>query len=212
MLGKWSLLFSHMCSSSSSLLLLWTLVGLDVVEVSGSQPGIPLSVVKLWASAFGGEIKSISAKYSGSQLLQKDLWAITAPRPGTNSSSEPGSPVKGRINPKNAACLAAWEESGGIRGSPRKHGESFQTAYRKRLLGPNLGPPCTEKYKEPEKSVRVEEIDGVKLVKNLALKLEEVFWKKAEATRRLVEAAEEAHHQHEYNPDLQVRFVPDKEK
>ncbi|XP_033995301.1 voltage-dependent calcium channel subunit alpha-2/delta-3-like isoform X1 [Trematomus bernacchii] len=206
MLGKWSLLFSHMCSSSSSLLLLWTLVGLDVVEVSGSQPGIPLSVVKLWASAFGGEIKSISAKYSGSQLLQKDLWAITAPRPGTNSSSEPGSPVKGRINPKNAACLAAWEESGGIRGSPRKHGESFQTAYRKRLLGPNLGPPCTEKYKEPEKSVRVEEIDGVKLVKNLALKLEEVFWKKAEATRRLVEAAEEAHHQHEDNPDLQYEY------
>lgn len=27
--------------------------------------------VKLWASAFGGEIKSIAAKYSGSQLLQK---------------------------------------------------------------------------------------------------------------------------------------------
>lgn len=29
------------------------------------------SSVKLWASAFGGEMKSISAKYSGSQLLQK---------------------------------------------------------------------------------------------------------------------------------------------
>lgn len=29
------------------------------------------SSIKLWASAFGGEIKSISAKYSGSQLLQK---------------------------------------------------------------------------------------------------------------------------------------------
>lgn len=27
--------------------------------------------VKLWASAFGGEIKSIASKYSGSQLLQK---------------------------------------------------------------------------------------------------------------------------------------------
>lgn len=27
--------------------------------------------MKLWASAFGGEIKSIAAKYSGSQLLQK---------------------------------------------------------------------------------------------------------------------------------------------
>uniref|UniRef100_A0A8C6NVI8 Calcium channel, voltage dependent, alpha2/delta subunit 3 n=1 Tax=Nothobranchius furzeri TaxID=105023 RepID=A0A8C6NVI8_NOTFU len=69
-----------------------------------------LHIVKLWASAFGGEIKSISAKYSGSQLLQK-------------------------------------------------------------------------KYKEPEKSVRVEEIDGVKLVKNLAVKMEEMFQKKAEATR-----------------------------
>uniref|UniRef100_A0A671YMR4 Calcium channel, voltage dependent, alpha2/delta subunit 3 n=1 Tax=Sparus aurata TaxID=8175 RepID=A0A671YMR4_SPAAU len=57
-----------------------------------------------------------------------------------------------------------------------------------------------------EKSVRVEEIDGVKLVKNLAVKMEEVFRKKAEATRRLVEAAEEAHHQHEENPDLQYEY------
>ena len=40
-----------------------------------------------------------------------------------------------------------------------------------------------QKYKEFEKSVRVEEIDGVKLVKNLAVKMEEVFRKKAEATR-----------------------------
>uniref|UniRef100_A0A3Q4C0U2 VWFA domain-containing protein n=1 Tax=Mola mola TaxID=94237 RepID=A0A3Q4C0U2_MOLML len=100
--------------------------------MAGSQQGIPLSV-KLWASAFGGEIKSISAKYSGSHLLQK-------------------------------------------------------------------------KYKEMEKSVRVEEIDGVKLVKNLAVKMEEVFREKAEATRRLVEAAEEAHHQHEDNPDLQYEY------
>eukprot|EP00064_Thunnus_orientalis_P018408 superscaffoldBa00004236_g18507 len=131
MQGNWRILFSHMCSTS--FLLLWIFVGLNVVEVAGSQQGIPLSVVKLWASAFGGEIKSISAKYSGSQLLQK-------------------------------------------------------------------------KYKEPEKSVRVEEIDGVKLVKNLAMKMEEMFRKKAEATRRLVEAAEEAHHQHEDNPDLQYEY------
>lgn len=40
-----------------------------------------------------------------------------------------------------------------------------------------------QKYKEFEKSVRVEEIDGVKLVKNLAVKMEEMFRKKAEATR-----------------------------
>ncbi|XP_050978034.1 voltage-dependent calcium channel subunit alpha-2/delta-3 isoform X1 [Labeo rohita] len=103
------------------------------LEVRGSQPEIPLSVVKLWASAFGGEIKSIASKYSGSQLLQK-------------------------------------------------------------------------KYKEYEKSVRIEEIDGAKLVKNLALNMEEIFRKKAEATRRLVEAAEEAHLQHEENPDLQYEY------
>uniref|UniRef100_A0A3P8UK46 Calcium channel, voltage dependent, alpha2/delta subunit 3 n=1 Tax=Cynoglossus semilaevis TaxID=244447 RepID=A0A3P8UK46_CYNSE len=132
MQGKWMMLFFlHMCSSS--LPLLWICVGWNVEEVTGSQQGIPLSVVKLWASAFGGEIKSISAKYSGSPLLQK-------------------------------------------------------------------------KYKELEKSVRVEEIDGVKLVKNLAIKMEEMFRKKAEATRRLVEAAEEAHHQHEENPDLQYEY------
>uniref|UniRef100_A0A3Q0SHR0 Calcium channel, voltage dependent, alpha2/delta subunit 3 n=1 Tax=Amphilophus citrinellus TaxID=61819 RepID=A0A3Q0SHR0_AMPCI len=131
MQGNWRILFSHVCSTS--FLLLWIFVGLNVVEVVGSQQGIPLSVVKLWASAFGGEIKSISAKYSGSQLLQK-------------------------------------------------------------------------KYKEFEKSVRVEEIDGMKVVKSLAVKMEEMFRRKAEATRRLVEAAEEAHHQHEDNPDLQYEY------
>uniref|UniRef100_A0A8C1R4W1 Calcium voltage-gated channel auxiliary subunit alpha2delta 3 n=1 Tax=Cyprinus carpio TaxID=7962 RepID=A0A8C1R4W1_CYPCA len=68
------------------------------------------SIVKLWASAFGGEIKSIAAKYSGSQLLQK-------------------------------------------------------------------------KYKEFEQSVRVEEIDGIKLVKKLAGKMEQMFHKKAEAIK-----------------------------
>lgn len=40
-----------------------------------------------------------------------------------------------------------------------------------------------QKYKEYEKSVRIEEIDGAKLVKNLALNMEEIFRKKAEATR-----------------------------
>nr|XP_043879040.1 voltage-dependent calcium channel subunit alpha-2/delta-3 isoform X2 [Solea senegalensis] len=206
---KWGKLFflDHTCSSS--LALLWMLVGLNVVDVTGSQQGIPLSVVKLWASAFGGEIKSISAKYSGSQLLQKELWAITAPRPGTNSSSETSSSGKGggRLNSKgSAACPGGWEEGGTPRGNARKYGESIQTAFRKRLQGPNLGPPCPEKYKEFEKSVRVEEIDGLKLVKNLAVRMEEVFRKKAEATRRLVEAAEEAHHEHEDNPDLQYEY------
>ncbi|XP_055503491.1 voltage-dependent calcium channel subunit alpha-2/delta-3 isoform X1 [Leucoraja erinacea] len=97
-----------------------------------TQP-IPLNVVKLWASAFGGEIKSISAKYSGSQFLQK-------------------------------------------------------------------------KYKEHEKSVMVKEIDGFQLVKKLAKDMEQMFHNKAEAVRRLVEAAENAHLQHEYNSDLEYEY------
>uniref|UniRef100_A0A674NAC7 Calcium voltage-gated channel auxiliary subunit alpha2delta 3 n=1 Tax=Takifugu rubripes TaxID=31033 RepID=A0A674NAC7_TAKRU len=89
--------------------------------------------VKLWASAFGGEMKSISAKYSGSQLLQK-------------------------------------------------------------------------KYKEFERAVRVEEIDGLRLVKQLAEDMEEMFHKKAQAMKRLVEAAEDAHQQHVEDPDLQYEY------
>uniref|UniRef100_A0A8K9UW39 Calcium voltage-gated channel auxiliary subunit alpha2delta 3 n=1 Tax=Oncorhynchus mykiss TaxID=8022 RepID=A0A8K9UW39_ONCMY len=125
-----------MCSRvwSVCLLLVWICLGTRVVGVVGSHQGsIPLSVVKLWASAFGGEIKSISAKYSGSQLLQK-------------------------------------------------------------------------KYKEFERAVRVEEIDGLRLVKKLAENMEEMFHKKSEAMKRLVEAAEEAHLQHEDDPDLQYEY------
>ncbi|KAJ4933962.1 hypothetical protein JOQ06_006770, partial [Pogonophryne albipinna] len=132
------------------LILLFSTLGTRVSEVGGTHQSIPPSVVKLWASAFGGEIKSISAKYSGSQLLQK-------------------------------------------------------------------------KYKEFERAVRVDEIDGLRLVKRLADDMEEMFHKKAQAMKeniqiqatalpcswwrefaeRLVEAAEEAHLQHEEDPDLQ---------
>uniref|UniRef100_A0AAR2LQX6 VWFA domain-containing protein n=1 Tax=Pygocentrus nattereri TaxID=42514 RepID=A0AAR2LQX6_PYGNA len=62
------------------------------------------------------------------------------------------------------------------------------------------------KYKDQEKSVRLEEVDGAKLVKTVAENMEEIFRRKAEATRRLVEAAEEAHLQHEENPDLQYEY------
>lgn len=40
-----------------------------------------------------------------------------------------------------------------------------------------------QKYKEYEKSVLVEEIDGLRLVKKLAKDMEEMFHKKAEAMR-----------------------------
>uniref|UniRef100_A0A3B3XEF4 VWFA domain-containing protein n=1 Tax=Poecilia mexicana TaxID=48701 RepID=A0A3B3XEF4_9TELE len=62
------------------------------------------------------------------------------------------------------------------------------------------------KYKEFERGVRVEEIDGLRLVKRLAKNMEEMFHKKAQAMKRLVEAAEEAHLQHEENPDLQYEY------
>ncbi|KAA0713547.1 Voltage-dependent calcium channel subunit alpha-2/delta-3 [Triplophysa tibetana] len=91
-------------------------------------------VIKTAMYAFGGEIKSIAAKYSGSQLLQK-------------------------------------------------------------------------KYKEFEKSVRVEEIDGLKLVKRLAEDMENMFNKKSQAIQRLVDAAEEAHLNHEEDPELQMNSV-----
>lgn len=40
-----------------------------------------------------------------------------------------------------------------------------------------------QKYKEFERSVRVEEIDGLKLVKKLAENMEEMFRKKADAMK-----------------------------
>ncbi|KAM4022107.1 voltage-dependent calcium channel subunit alpha-2/delta-3 [Anomaloglossus baeobatrachus] len=111
----------------------WIALNTTLKPATGSEQQIPLSMVKLWASAFGGEIKSIAAKYSGSQLLQK-------------------------------------------------------------------------KYKEFEKEVSIEEIDGLQLVKKLAKDMEEMFHKKAEAVRRLVEAAEEAHLKHEFDADLQYEY------
>uniref|UniRef100_A0A674NFH7 Calcium voltage-gated channel auxiliary subunit alpha2delta 3 n=1 Tax=Takifugu rubripes TaxID=31033 RepID=A0A674NFH7_TAKRU len=115
------------------LLLLFSTFSVKLAKVGGTHQSVPPSVVKLWASAFGGEMKSISAKYSGSQLLQK-------------------------------------------------------------------------KYKEFERAVRVEEIDGLRLVKQLAEDMEEMFHKKAQAMKRLVEAAEDAHQQHVEDPDLQYEY------
>lgn len=82
-----------------------------------------------------------------SRPLFQELWAITAPRPGTNSSSEASTSGKGsgRLSPKtSAACLGGWDEGGTARGNARKYGESIQTAIKRRLQNPNLGPSCNE--------------------------------------------------------------------
>lgn len=46
-----------------------------------------------------------------------------------------------------------------------------------------LLPPSLQKYKEYEKDVAIEEIDGLQLVKKLAKNMEEMFHKKSEAVR-----------------------------
>ncbi|XP_057714191.1 voltage-dependent calcium channel subunit alpha-2/delta-3-like isoform X3 [Corythoichthys intestinalis] len=122
-----------LCAWNVRLLLLSATLTYSITDVGCSHQSIPPSVVKLWASAFGGEMKSISAKYSGSQLLQK-------------------------------------------------------------------------KYKEFDRAVHVEEIDGLRLVKRLAENMEEMFHKKAQAMKRLVVAAEEAHLEHEEDPELQYEY------
>nr|XP_032828373.1 voltage-dependent calcium channel subunit alpha-2/delta-3-like isoform X1 [Petromyzon marinus] len=96
-------------------------------------PRIPAETVKLWASAFGGEIKSISSRYSGSQFLQK-------------------------------------------------------------------------KYKESEKRVRIDEVDGLQLVKKIAKNMETMFSKKVTAVKRLVEAAEEANMNHTFDENLEYPY------
>uniref|UniRef100_A0A8C3VHI7 Calcium voltage-gated channel auxiliary subunit alpha2delta 3 n=1 Tax=Catharus ustulatus TaxID=91951 RepID=A0A8C3VHI7_CATUS len=63
-----------------------------------------------------------------------------------------------------------------------------------------------QKYKEYEKDVAIEEIDGLQLVKKLAKNMEEMFHKKSEAVRRLVEAAEDAYLKHEFDADLQYEY------
>uniref|UniRef100_A0A669P0U6 Calcium voltage-gated channel auxiliary subunit alpha2delta 3 n=1 Tax=Phasianus colchicus TaxID=9054 RepID=A0A669P0U6_PHACC len=65
---------------------------------------------------------------------------------------------------------------------------------------------CIAKYKEYEKDVAIEEIDGLQLVKKLAKNMEEMFHKKSEAVRRLVEAAEDAYLKHEFDADLQYEY------
>lgn len=51
------------------------------------------------------------------------------------------------------------------------------------ILSLHCFPPFLQKYKEYEKDVAIEEIDGLQLVKKLAKNMEEMFHKKSEAVR-----------------------------
>ncbi|MXQ83102.1 hypothetical protein E5288_WYG018729 [Bos mutus] len=208
--GPWALLTAA---------LLYAALG-DVVR---SEQQIPLSVVKLWASAFGGEIKSIAAKYSGSQLLQKELLQpallrFTTASQNTASSSGFHTPLdheflaytavsvkmvsdSSTVGEKSAVIrrfherAVELEKSGGIGESratsstPRRGSSDEEIGYvtlMTHLISRDMSgmyKSKARKYKEYEKDVAIEEIDGLQLVKKLAKNMEEMFHKKSEAVR-----------------------------
>ncbi|XP_019371081.1 PREDICTED: voltage-dependent calcium channel subunit alpha-2/delta-4 isoform X1 [Gavialis gangeticus] len=59
-----------------------------------------------------------------------------------------------------------------------------------------------KKYKDVEPSLKIQEVDGLELVKKFAEEMETMLHRKVEAVERLVEAAEEADLNHEYNSSL----------
>ncbi|XP_075458475.1 voltage-dependent calcium channel subunit alpha-2/delta-4 isoform X2 [Ascaphus truei] len=94
---------------------------------------ISTDTVKLWADAFGSEMNSIIAKYSGSHLLQK-------------------------------------------------------------------------KYKDVEPTLSIEEVDGLELVRKFSEEMERMLRRKVEAVQRLVEAAEDADLNHDFNTSLEFEY------
>lgn len=87
MLGGWRIRLSHMCSTN---LLLWIIVGLNVVEMAGSQQGIPLSVWVRSGSAtlFSREINSfVDLLQAGHAAIQSAavLLDLNFPRNASDS-------------------------------------------------------------------------------------------------------------------------------
>ncbi|XP_069048199.1 voltage-dependent calcium channel subunit alpha-2/delta-4 isoform X3 [Lepisosteus oculatus] len=109
--------------------ILWIICSSCLCYSANAQPRIPTETVQLWASAFGGELYSLTTKYSGSILLQK-------------------------------------------------------------------------KYKEVEPVIRIEEVDGLDLVRKFAEEMEEMLGRKMKAVKRLVEAAEDADLYHKSNASI----------
>uniref|UniRef100_A0A8C9A938 Calcium voltage-gated channel auxiliary subunit alpha2delta 4 n=1 Tax=Prolemur simus TaxID=1328070 RepID=A0A8C9A938_PROSS len=59
-----------------------------------------------------------------------------------------------------------------------------------------------KKYKDVEPSLKIEEVDGLELVRKFSEDMESMLRRKVEAVQSLVEAAEEADLNHEYNASL----------
>ncbi|XP_053110985.1 voltage-dependent calcium channel subunit alpha-2/delta-4 isoform X6 [Hemicordylus capensis] len=63
-----------------------------------------------------------------------------------------------------------------------------------------------KKYKDVEPTLKIEEVDGLELVKKFSEEMESMLRRKVEAVERLVEAAEDADLYHEFNSSLQFDY------
>ncbi|XP_050004471.1 voltage-dependent calcium channel subunit alpha-2/delta-4 isoform X1 [Alexandromys fortis] len=63
-----------------------------------------------------------------------------------------------------------------------------------------------KKYKDAEASLKIEEVNGLELVKKFSEDMETMLRRKVEAVKSLVEAAEEADLNHEYNASLVFNY------
>uniref|UniRef100_UPI0037E861C9 voltage-dependent calcium channel subunit alpha-2/delta-4 n=1 Tax=Semicossyphus pulcher TaxID=241346 RepID=UPI0037E861C9 len=63
-----------------------------------------------------------------------------------------------------------------------------------------------KKYKDVESVVKIEEVDGMELVKKFAEEMEEMLGRKMKSVKRLAESAEDADLYHEYNETLEFDY------
>ncbi|OCT57831.1 voltage-dependent calcium channel subunit alpha-2/delta-4 isoform X2 [Xenopus laevis] len=63
-----------------------------------------------------------------------------------------------------------------------------------------------KKYKDVEPTLSIEEVDGLELVKKFSEEMENMLRRKVEAVERLVEAAEDADLNHEFNSSLEFEY------
>ncbi|KAI4586196.1 hypothetical protein MJG53_003983 [Ovis ammon polii x Ovis aries] len=68
--------------------------------------------------------------------------------------------------------------------------------------GPDAIGALPDKYKDVESSLKIKEVDGLELVKKFSEDMETMLRRKVEAIQNLVEAAEEADLNHEFNESL----------
>ncbi|KAM4747377.1 voltage-dependent calcium channel subunit alpha-2/delta-4 [Rhinophrynus dorsalis] len=63
-----------------------------------------------------------------------------------------------------------------------------------------------KKYKDVEPTLSIEEVDGLELVKKFSEEMESMLRRKVEAVQRLVEAAEDADLNHEFNASMEFEY------